>query len=89
MKDEPKHCSICGELFLAKHSKQHICYKAECRNEAYRIRQQKYRERNTAAIRERKSEQKKSEEVKDTIIAIGYAERQKAQTLKMVGKVQV
>ena len=89
MKDEPKHCSICGELFLAKNRNQHICYKDECRKEAYRIRQQRYRERNCDAIRERKREKKKPEERKDTIVAIGYAERQKAQTLKMVGKVQI
>jgi hypothetical protein len=39
-------------------------------------------------MRERR-ERKRRKDSPDTIIAIGYADRQREQTLKMVGKVKV
>ena len=91
-----KKCVICGEPFIARTKKQEVCYKAECRREIQRIRQREYRRNHFAEVRERKRERRHKKQhpelyttKPDNIVAIGYAERQMAQTLEMVGKVKV
>ena len=86
-----KVCSVCGAHFIAEHGNKRIC--PECvevlhGNKGRHLPRQYEApvdlEQYEADVRSRYMER-----YKDTIIAIGYAERQRAQTLKMVGKVKV
>lgn len=94
MKYDPKPCSICGELFAPRRINQHICFKAACRREATRNRQNEYRKRarngmceSRDGFRHRKIEGTKPKP--DTIVAEGYAKRQMAETLEIVGRVKI
>ena len=95
---EPKRCEICGREYIPRRSDQRCCLDPECTRERQRLNQVEYRKRhyervlanNRRTMKERR-ERKKQEKAqqKDTLIAIGYAERQREQTLKMVGRVKV
>ena len=98
MKHEPKRCEICGKEYIPKRSDQRCCLSPECTRERQRLNQTEYRKRNYERVlannrrtmkerRERKKQEKAQR--KDTLIAIGYAERQREQTLQMVGRVKV
>lgn len=95
---EPRRCEICGREYIPKRSDQRCCLSPECVRERQRINQREYRERNYFKVLEtnRKSMEKKRAEKrmkenppKDTIVAIGYADRQREKTLAMVGKIKV
>ena len=86
-----KVCSVCGAHFIAEHGNKRIC--PECVEALHgnkgRHLPRQYEapadlEQYEAGVRRRYMER-----YKDTIIAIGYAERQMAETLKMAGKVKV
>lgn len=93
---EPKICEICGREYIPRRSDQRCCLSPECTRERQKRNQAEYRKRNYARVlennrrtmRERR-ERKRRKDNPDTIIAIGYADRQREQTLKMVGKVKV
>lgn len=100
MKDyEPRLCEICGAEYIPRRSDQRCCGSYECKKARQRLNYMEYRKENYAAVLEnnrrsmakRREERKRAEEPpkKDTIIAIGYAERQRAETLRMVGKIRV
>ena len=98
MKDyEPRLCIICGVEYIPRRSDQRTCGCAECMRERQKLNYREYRKTHYAALLEsnRKSmakkrkerERKKNPPKPDTIVAIGYAERQRAETLAMAGKV--
>lgn len=84
-----KVCAVCGTPFIAKHGNKRIC--PECVEVLYenkgRHLPRQYEapadlEQYEADVRKRYMER-----YKDTIIAIGYAERQREATLRLVGKI--
>ena len=96
-KHEPRICIICGKEYIPRRSDQRTCGCAECMKERQKLNYREYRKTHYAAVLEsnRKSMAKKRKEremekrpqKKDTIVAIGYAERQRAETLKLAGRV--
>lgn len=96
---EPRVCIICGKEYIPKRSDQRTCGADECMRARQRLNYLEYRKENYAAVlaTNRRSMAKSREEKKhkenppkkDTIVAIGYADRQREQTLKMVGRVKV
>ena len=99
MKDyEPRLCIICGVEYIPRRSDQRTCGCAECMKERQKLNYREYRRTHYAALLEtnRRSMAKKRKEremekqppKKDTIVAIGYAERQREATLRLAGKVR-
>ena len=93
-KYEPRVCEICGRLYKPSRKDQRTCASEECTRERRRIYALKlngegvYKARKRAYM-QRKREPEVHKPKPDTIIAIGYVDRQREQTLKMVGKVKV
>ena len=98
MKDyEARRCIICGKEYIPRRSDQRTCGSQECKKARQRLNYLEYRKENYAAVLEsnRKSMAKKRKEREmekhppkpDTIVAIGYADRQRAETLALAGKV--
>ena len=95
---EPRKCVICGKEFTPKRSDQKTCLDTECKKEVIRRSQLEYRKKNYSRVLEtnRRSMEKRKEERRlkrnppkqDTIVAIGYADRQMQKSLKMAGKVR-
>lgn len=95
---EPRLCEICGAEYIPRRFDQRTCASAECKKARQRLNYLEYRKNNYAAVlennrrsmakRRREREQEKQPPKKDTIVAIGYAERQRAETLRMAGKVR-
>ncbi len=88
----PRRCEFCGKLYRPGRKDQYTCGSPECTKERKRRYATKY---NTEEWREHKRNymrRMREPEVyipkPDTIVAIGYAERQMAETLKMVGGVK-
>ena len=96
---EPRRCIICGKEYIPKRSDQRCCLAPECMKERQRLNRIEYRRTHYASVLEsnRKSMAKRRAEKylaehppkEDTIVAIGYADRQREQTLRIVGKVKV
>ena len=94
---EPRICVVCGKEYTPKRSDQKTCLSEVCKKEVMRMSQAEYRRVNYAKVLEanRRSNKKRKEErwkqahptKPDTIVAIGYADRQMAASLKMAGKV--
>lgn len=98
MKYEPRYCVFCGKEYIPRRSDQCCCGAPECTKERQKKSQKEYRQRNYARVlannrrtmKERRDREKSKTELKrDTIVAIGYAERQMANTLAKAGKVKV
>lgn len=98
MKDyEARRCIICGAEYIPRRSDQRTCGCKECMKARQRLNYLEYRKHNYAALLEtnRRSMAKKRKEreqenqppKEDTIVAIGYADRQRAETLKLAGRV--
>lgn len=98
MKDyEARRCIICGREYIPRRSDQRTCGCAECMKERQKLNYREYRKTHYAALLEtnRRSMEKKRKEREmekrppkpDTIVAIGYAERQREATLKLAGRV--
>lgn len=98
MKDyEARRCIICGVEYIPKRSDQRTCGCAECMKERQKLNYREYRKTHYAALLEtnRRSMAKKRKEREmekqppkpDTIVAIGYAERQREATLRLAGKI--
>ena len=96
---ESRRCEICGREYIPKRSDQRCCLSPECVRERQRINQREYRERyygrvlenNRRSMEKRRAERRLAENPpkEDTIVAIGYADRQRAETLRMVGRIKV
>lgn len=96
---EPRLCIICGVEYIPRRSDQRTCGSKECLRERQKLNYREYRRTHYAALLEtnRRSMEKKREErmqekdppKQDTLVAIGYADRQREQTLQMVGRVKV
>lgn len=93
-----KQCCICGKTFETNRKVQVTCGSTECKNaqhkEYLRKYMTQYRSVHKAEINQRNKEYMRrargSKQSKDdTLIGLNYAERQKAKTLEMVGRVQV
>lgn len=97
-KYEPRACEICGMIYKPGRVDQKTCGSKECMKARQRLNWLEYRKKNYAAVLEtnKRSMAKKREERKweenppkpDTIVAIGYAERQMAETLRKAGRVK-
>lgn len=96
---EPKECCICGAVFIPRRRNVVACDNPECKRKAKLKRQKIWYRNNYAAAQEgrrnymrRIREENKLEgphvRKPDTIVAIGYAERQIAATLEKAGKVR-
>lgn len=96
---EPRRCIICGKEYTPKRSDQRCCLDPKCTYERQRLNRIEYRQKNYGRVLEnnrRAMEKRRAERYlaehppkEDTIVAIGYADRQRAATLEMVGKVKV
>lgn len=91
-KYEPRACEICGRMYKPSRINQRTCASPECTRERKRICASKKQNEGTYKARKRDYMRRlRTPEPyvpkPDTIIAIGYADRQKAKTLAMVGKV--
>ena len=96
---EPRKCCICGETFIPSRANVRACDNPECKKEAKKERQREWYAKNYLSAREQKRNymRKVREEERlpgphvrkpDTIVAIGYAERQIARSLELAGKVK-
>ena len=84
---QPKECPICGMTFIPKRFNQVTCGADKCK---YKWKHRNSAKRNAMRNRARKDGYRHGERhtpKPDTIVAIGYAERQRAKTLSMVGKI--
>ena len=92
-KYEPRVCEICGRMYTPGRIDQRTCASPECvreRKRAYGIKKKNegvYKARKRAYM-QRKREPEEHKPKPDTIIAIGYAERQMADSLRRAGKVR-
>lgn len=92
-KYEPRVCEICGRTYKPARKDQRTCASEECtreRKRLYAIRklhEGEYRARKRDYMRRKRAQEPQKK--KDTIVAIGYADRQRANTLAMVGKIKV
>lgn len=94
---EPRCCIICGKEYVPRRMDQRTCADPECKRARQRLNYLEYRKKNYAAVletnrrsmakRRQKREMEEHPPKHDTIVAIGYAERQREATLKMAGKV--
>ncbi len=84
-------CKICGKEFIGGRAGAMTCSE-ECRKVAQKGYARRWRMENKEKANEQRRMQRlmRNIEIKpDTIVAIGYAERQMAETLKMAGKVKI
>lgn len=84
-------CAICGKKFIAGRKGAKFCSK-ECSYEHHKAYVLEWYHEHKGQCNEKQRERrakKKRTPKQDTIIAIGYAERQMAETLRMAGRVSV
>lgn len=100
MKYPPRQCAVCGKEFRPYRMNVKTCDDPECKKQAKKQRQREWYAKNYMSARAQKREymrrvraEEKLPEAHvpkpDTIVAIGYAERQMAKSLEMAGKVDV
>lgn len=92
-KYEPRICEICGKPFKPGRNDQRTCASEECTRERKRLYAAKKRNEGEYQARKRQYMRRKRSPEEytpkpDTIVAIGYAERQREATLKLVGRVK-
>ena len=87
--DESKKCSICGAEFIPTHGNKRIC--PECDAAVYHGNGRKLPRRYSCPVDievfEAIQRKKNIAAYRDTIVAIGYADRQMEATLKLAGRV--
>ena len=87
---EPRPCSVCGNMFLPPHGNRKLC--SDCRERMYRNLGREwpvnYEGPTNVEEYERQMRKRNRSNHVDTIIAIGYAERQMAASLEKAGKVK-
>lgn len=89
-----RYCVICGKSFTPKRSNQVTCASTKCKKARTRQQQIRWHKENHEKSLEinrnyMRRIREKTPAKKDTIVAIGYADRQREKTLAMVGKVKV
>lgn len=88
---EPRPCTMCGTVFTPPHGNRKLC--PVCREKQGRNLGFEYpiTYDNPTDIEqyEYKLRKRNIERFRDRIVATGYAERQKAKTLEMVGRVKI
>lgn len=86
-----KVCQLCGAEFIARHGNKRMC--PECYEVTNRGKNRhlprRYACPEDIEQYEARVRQQNIADYKDTIVAIGYADRQREKTLQMVGKVKV
>ena len=86
-----KTCQICGAEFIARHGNKRLC--TECYEITARGKGRNLPRRYACPVDieqyEARVRQRNIADHKDTIVAIVYADRQREQTLQMVGRVKV
>lgn len=90
-------CSICGCEYEPRQRNQVTCGDPDCRRIQHLEYMRKYgkahrkehREYNRAWMAKKRAEEAEKAEEKDTIIGLGYAERQRQKTLELVGGIQI
>ena len=91
-KYEPRRCEICGRLYKPARRDQRTCASEACTKERKRLYALARSSEGIYKARKREYMRRRREpEIyvpkPDTIVAIGYADRQRQATLKMVGKI--
>lgn len=85
-----KQCVICGAWFTPQHGNGRQC--PECRDALQKGKgrglPREYDAPSDLETYERRIRERYMERYRDSIVAIGYADRQREQTLRMVGKVR-
>lgn len=86
MKDDltPRKCAVCGREFIPRRRDQHSCGDPEC---VYRWKNRNLKTKNASRTRVKQTTARVPKS--DTIVAIGYAERQMARSLELAGKIKV
>lgn len=86
MKDDmtPRECAVCGKQFIPRRRDQRSCGAPDCVY-AWKSRNAKTRNASRNRIKQAPAHVPKP----DTIVAIGYAERQMARSLELAGKIKV
>ena len=86
-----KVCEICGAEFTARHGNKRLCpecYEITTRGKGRNL-PRRYACPVDIELYEERVRKQNIADHKDTIVAIGYADRQREQTLQMVGKIKV
>ena len=85
MKDDmtPRQCAVCGKTFIPRRRNQKSCGDPAC---VYAWKNRNLKTRNASRNRIKQATMRVPKP--DTIVAIGYAERQMARSLEMAGKVR-
>ena len=87
MRDDmtPRTCAVCGKKFIPRRRNQRSCGDPDC------VYAWKSRDRKTNNAKRNRTTAKSEPRVPkpDTIVAIGYAERQMARSLELAGKIKV
>lgn len=90
MKEQKRECEVCGAVFITAHAGKKLC--PECTDALHhgkgRGLPKTYDTPADTESYEQKLRKRNIEKYRDTIVAIGYADRQRANTLCMVGKVR-
>lgn len=91
-KFEPKQCVICGKPFMPGRCSDILCGDPACKKARRRQKLAQYQPLYNAERRAQRAEARMIKENRkaktDNIIAIGYAERQMADSLRKAGKVR-
>ena len=88
---EPKECALCGAAFMPTHWKQTLCPECRAITQQGRCRHlpRTYEGPADFEAYEKELRARNFANYTDRIVAAGYAERQKAKTLEMVGRVKI
>ena len=85
-----KECTVCGAEFAPEHGNKKMC--PECTNALQRNKgrglPREYEAPGDIETYERRIRERYMARYRDTIVAEGYADRQRAKTLAMVGKIR-
>lgn len=90
---EERACEICGRMYKPSRADQRTCASKECVRERKRLYASKrlhdgeYVARKREFVRQRRTSEPYTPK-EDTIIAIGYADRQIQNSLKLAGKIR-
>ena len=88
---EPRQCVICGKAFVPTRKNEILCSDPACKKARHRQKIEAYKPTHNAARKNKREEARLIKESRkpkpDTIIAIGYADRQREATLKLAGRV--
>lgn len=81
---EPRECSLCGQMFLPRHGSKTICPECDDIIKRHKRPTYEYDSPKDFTQYEYLLRKRNIENHKDTIVAEGYADRQRARTLARV-----